>query len=137
MSGIRADIHHGPKLSQMTCGEQRKSTLLCIESEPIGRENLRRRNPTAKIAKPSPVLYQVDQAPGQKKFQQPIQLELLDRCRAVLELRENEATGGSLQRARNHNLARLANVRARVIDHDHRTIRQITDRLVRLAAFLD
>src|SRR5262249_3308950 len=122
---------------QMTRREQGKAALLRVEREAITLEKIGRRNLAAKIAKFSPVFYQVNQAPGQNEFQQSIQFELLNRCSAVFELCKNQPAGGGLQRPRNNNVPGLANVRARVIDDDHRPVRQIADGLMRLAAFLD
>jgi hypothetical protein len=56
---------------------------------------------------------------------------------AVFELGEDEATGGGLQRASHDDGPGFANVRAGVIDHDHRSVRQVTNSLVWLATFLD
>ena len=55
--------------------------------------------------------------------------------RVLFQLRENEATARGLQRARDDHRRDSPDVRARLVDHDHRSIRQITDRLMRIAAF--
>src|SRR5581483_3886676 len=74
---------------------------------------------------------------GTKNFSNPFKREWLDRRGAVLQFGKNQTAGGGLKRARNDDSPRFANMRARMIHHDHCSIRQITDGLVRLPAFFD
>jgi hypothetical protein len=51
-------------------------------------------------------------------------------ARRRFELGEDEATGGGLQRASHNDGPGFANMRPGVIDHDHRSVRQVTNSLV-------
>jgi hypothetical protein len=56
---------------------------------------------------------------------------------AVLEFGENEATGCGLERAGHDHSPGFADMRAGMIDHDHRSIWKITNGLMRLATFFN
>ena len=88
--------------------EKGETAQVGFERQAIAREQLSEGKSPPDVAQLLSIPGKIDNAAGQNEFQKGLQAFALNRRCAVLELGENKTAGGSLERARDNDRARLA-----------------------------